>query len=199
MGDGIQEAVSTSAERIIKFFCQAGKLPWSLGLGLVIENACNGRIETRPGRHSRCANVVDFAPDLHQVLRAGRQLLTIANDLLDAGKLASDDVAFNLESLIANLDYQARTPLNGVIGYSEILLENAAEQGREEITADLQKIHDAGKLFLARINNIIDFSRVDPCLKPATPEASDQSPLIDSVMTSLRELAEQSTQPALSW
>jgi hypothetical protein len=57
MGDGIQEAVSTSAERIIKFFCQAGKLPWSLGLGLVIENACNGRIETRPGRHSRCANV----------------------------------------------------------------------------------------------------------------------------------------------
>jgi hypothetical protein len=57
MGDGIQEAVSTSAERIIKFFCKAGKLPWSLGLGLVIENACNGRIETRPGRHSRCANV----------------------------------------------------------------------------------------------------------------------------------------------
>ena len=28
MGDGIQETVSTSAERIIKFFCQAGKLPY---------------------------------------------------------------------------------------------------------------------------------------------------------------------------
>ena len=55
-------------------------------------------------------------------------------------------VAFNLESLIAHLDYQVRTPLNGVIGYSEILLENAAEQGREKIAADLQKIHAAGKL-----------------------------------------------------
>ncbi len=138
------------------------------------------------------AGLADFASDLHQVLTAGRQLLAIVNDLLDAGKLASDDVAFNLESLIANLDYQSRTPLNGVIGYSEILLENAADQGREEMSADLQKIRDAGKLFLARLNNIIDFSRVDPCLKPATPGAPDQSPLIDSVMTSLRELAEQS-------
>ncbi len=52
----------------------------------------------------------DLTSDLAQVLAAGRQLLTIVNDLLDAQKLASDDVAFNLASLIANLDYQARAP-----------------------------------------------------------------------------------------
>ncbi|MFA4901323.1 MAG: adenylate/guanylate cyclase domain-containing protein [Desulfobaccales bacterium] len=133
-----------------------------------------------------------YVSDLNQILSAGQQLLEIINVLLDANKLASDDVSFNLESLIANLDYQVRTPLNGIIGYSEILLENAAEQGREKITADLQKIHDAGKLFLARINNIIDFSKLDAGLKTVTPEASDQSPLIDSVMRSLRKLAQES-------
>jgi adenylate cyclase len=136
--------------------------------------------------------LADYVSDLNQILSAGQQLLEIINDLLDANKLASDDVAFNLESLIANLDYQVRTPLNGIIGYSEILLENAAEPGREKITSDLHKIHDAGKLFLARINNIIDFSKLDRGLKTATPEASDQSPLIDSVMSSLRELAQES-------
>jgi adenylate cyclase len=137
------------------------------------------------------AGLADFASDLHQVLSSGRQLLAIVNDLLDAQKLASDDVAFNLEALIANLDYQARTPLNGVIGYSEILLENAAEQGREDLSADLKKIHDAGKLFLAHLYNIIDFSRIDAGLQTAS-EAAARSPLIGSVMTSLSELAQES-------
>jgi len=136
-------------------------------------------------------DLADFSSDLQQVLAAGRQLLAIVNDLLDAGKLASDDVAFNLESLIANLDYQARAPLNGVIGYSEILLENAADQGQEEITADLQKIHDAGKLFLARLNNIIDFGKIEADPQTTAPKTPDRSPLIDSVMASLREMAEQ--------
>jgi adenylate cyclase len=138
------------------------------------------------------AGLADFAADLKQVLAAGRQLLAIVNDLLDAQKLASDDVAFNLESLIANLDYQARAPLNGVIGYSEILLENAAEQEQAEIIPDLEKIHTAGNLFLARLNNIIDFSSLDAGLKSPAPGAADQSPLIDSVMASLRELAQES-------
>jgi adenylate cyclase len=138
------------------------------------------------------AGLKEFASDLKQVLAAGRQLLAIVNELLDAGKLASDDVAFNLESLIANLDYQARAPLNGVIGYSEILLENAVEKGQKEITPDLEKIHAAGKLFLARLNNIIDFSNLDAGLKSPAPGATDQSPLIDSVMASLRELAQES-------
>jgi adenylate cyclase len=134
----------------------------------------------------------DLAADLKQVLAAGRQLLAIVNDLLDAQKLASDDVAFNLESLITNLDYQARAPLNGVIGYSEILLENAVDKEQEEIIPDLEKIHTAGKLFLARLNNIIDFSNLDAGLKSPAPGATDQSPLIDSVMASLRELAQES-------
>jgi len=138
------------------------------------------------------AGLADYVADLKRVLAAGRQLLAVVNDLLDAQKLASDDVAFNLDSLITNLDYQARAPLNGVIGYSEILLENAAEQEQEEIIPDLEKIHAAGKLFLARLNNIIDFSNFDAGLKSPPRGATDQSPLIDSVMASLRELAQES-------
>jgi adenylate cyclase len=134
----------------------------------------------------------ELASDLKHVLAAGRQLLAIVNDLLDAQKVASDDVAFNLESLITNLDYQARAPLNGVIGYSEILLENAVEKEQEEIIPDLEKIHAAGKLFLARLSNIIDFSNLDAGLKSPVPGATDQSPLIDRVMASLRELAQES-------
>ena len=84
------------------------------------------------------AGLVDLASDLQQVLAAGRQLLAIVNDLLDAQKVASDDVAFNLVPLIANLDYQARGPFNGVIGYSEILLENAWKKSRQKSSPTLR-------------------------------------------------------------
>jgi adenylate cyclase len=140
--------------------------------------------------------LANLASDLKQVLAAGRQLLAIVNDLLDAQKLATDDVAFNLESLITNLDYQARAPLNGVIGYSEILLETSVEEEQAEIIPDLEKIHAAGELFLARLNNIIDFSDLDAGLQSPAPGATDQSPLIDSVMASLRELAQESAAAA---
>ena len=74
--------------------------------------------------------LADYVSDLNQILSAGHQLLEIINDLLDPNQVASGDVVFNLESLVANLHYKVRIPLNSIIGFSEILLENAAEQGQ---------------------------------------------------------------------
>ena len=72
----------------------------------------------------------DFIANLNLIHSAGQQLLEIIDDLLDTNKFASGDVVFNLASLVANLHYKVRIPINDVIGFSETLLENAAEQGR---------------------------------------------------------------------
>ena len=136
--------------------------------------------------------LADYVSDLNQILSAGHQLLEIINDLLDPNQVASGDVVFNLASLVANLHYKVRIPLNSVIGFSEILLENAAEQGRLDIIADLKKIHSAAELFLSRVNEIIDFSKIDAGLKASGPEVSDRSSLIHRALTSLRELAQDS-------
>ena len=136
--------------------------------------------------------LADYVSDLNQILSAGHQLLEIINDLLDPNQVASGDVVFNLASLVANLHYKVRIPLNSVIGFSEILLENAAEQGRIDIIADLKKIHSAAELFLSRVNEIVDFSKIDAGLKASGPEVSDRSSLIHRALTSLRELAQDS-------
>ena len=136
--------------------------------------------------------LADYVSDLNQILSAGHQLLEIINDLLDPNQVASGDVVFNLESLVANLHYKVRIPLNSVIGFSEILLENAAEQGRLDLIADLKKIHSAAELFLSRVNEIVDFSKIDAGLKASGPEVSDRSSLIHRALTSLRELAQDS-------
>ena len=46
--------------------------------------------------------------------------------------------------------------MNHIIGYSEMLLEEADERGLEAFTADLQKIHKAGKQLLGFINEFFD-------------------------------------------
>ena len=136
--------------------------------------------------------LADYVSDLNQILSAGHQLLEIINDLLDPNQVASGDVVFNLESLVANLHYKVRIPLNSIIGFSEILLENAAEQGRLNIILDLRKIHSAAELFLSRVNEIVDSSKIDAGLKVSGPEVSDRSSLIHRALTSLRESAPDS-------
>ena len=94
--------------------------------------------------------------------------------------------------MVANLHYKVRIPINDVIGFSETLLENAAEQGRLDLIADLKKIQSAAEYVRSYINEIIDFSKIDTGLKKSGAEDSERLSLIDSVMLSLRGLAQDS-------
>jgi len=66
----------------------------------------------------------------------------------------------------ANVRHTLRTPLNHIIGYSEMLMEEAGDRGLEAFTADLQKIHKAGKQLLGFINDF--FERPTTADKAAT-------------------------------
>ncbi len=122
----------------------------------------------------------DFISNFNLIHSVGLQLLEIINDLLDTNKFASGDVVFNLASLVANLHYRVRLPINDVIGVSETLLENAAEQGRLDLIADLKKIQSAAEYVLSYINEIIDFSKIDVGLKKSGAEDSERLSLIKS-------------------
>jgi len=62
---------------------------------------------------------------------------------------------------LANMSHELRTPLNAIIGYSEMLQEEATEEGQEGFIPDLEKIHRAGRHLLALINDILDLSKVE--------------------------------------
>jgi PAS domain S-box-containing protein len=62
---------------------------------------------------------------------------------------------------LANMSHELRTPLNAIIGYSEILQEEAEEEGQEHFIPDLTKIHSAGKHLLGLINDILDLSKIE--------------------------------------
>ncbi len=55
--------------------------------------------------------------------------------------------------LPSGLIHDLRTPLNQIIGYSEMLVEQAQESGQNDFVPDLQKVRAAGRQLLALINN----------------------------------------------
>ena len=59
-------------------------------------------------------------------------------------------------SASAQIRHTLRTPLNHIIGYSEMLLEEAGERALDEFVADLQKIRAAGKQLQTLIDDLLD-------------------------------------------
>ena len=62
---------------------------------------------------------------------------------------------------LANMSHELRTPMNAIIGYSEMLMEDAEDEGNDEAAQDLKKIHSAGKHLLALINDVLDLSKIE--------------------------------------
>lgn len=62
---------------------------------------------------------------------------------------------------VANMSHELRTPLNAIIGYSEMLLEEAEEDGQKEVANDLKKIIGSAKHLLSLINDVLDLSKIE--------------------------------------
>jgi PAS domain S-box-containing protein len=91
--------------------------------------------------------------DIHDRVRAELELRKAKEAAESASRVKS--------SFLANMSHELRTPLNAIIGYSEILLEDAADRGDKASTADLEKIQGAGKHLLGLINDILDLSKIE--------------------------------------
>jgi PAS domain S-box-containing protein len=92
---------------------------------------------------------------------------------------------------LASTSHELRTPLNAIIGYSEMLQEQAEEEGHGEYISDLSKIHSAGKHLLAVINDILDLSKIEAGKMELYLETFELRPVIDEVATTVRPLVEQ--------
>ncbi len=56
--------------------------------------------------------------------------------------------------------HDLRTPINAIIGYSEMMLEDLEDE-EFEWSADLEKIHDAGKSLLTTVNEMLNAEKLE--------------------------------------
>ena len=88
-------------------------------------------------------NNSDLLADLQKIHAAGGQLLALINDSLAPWRIESGKIDLD------GLHLEARTPLNLIIGYSELCEEMAQESGQLTVVSDLQKINTAAKNLIA--------------------------------------------------
>ena len=119
-----------------------------------------------------------------------RQHMATASALRLATEEAERAGAAKAEFL-AKMSHELRTPLNAVIGYSQILLEDAEDEGDSESTADLTKIHNAGQHLLKLVNEVLDLSKIEAGKMELDLEEADLGELLGEIVHAARPAAKK--------
>ncbi len=118
----------------------------------------------------------DLVRDLGSIRTAGRQLVMLVDEILDPAPF--DRSPIGPETIRARLSFELRTPLNAVLGYAEMLLEDAEDEGKEEWIPDLRNIQGAAIRFLALLDDIADPAGAEAGELSAEPETAMPSSTI---------------------
>jgi signal transduction histidine kinase len=89
------------------------------------------------------------------------------------------------------MSHELRTPMNAILGYSEMLIEEAEDEGQDDFIPDLQKIHTAGKHLLGLINEILDLSKIEAGKMDLYLESFDVAGMMNDVASTLKPLMEK--------
>jgi signal transduction histidine kinase/CheY-like chemotaxis protein len=87
--------------------------------------------------------------------------LAETNDKLAEALANAENANIAKSAFLANVSHEVRTPMNAVLGYTELLLNEASDRLSEEQLLSLQAIHRNGEHLLTILNDILDFSKIE--------------------------------------
>jgi GAF domain-containing protein len=92
---------------------------------------------------------------------------------------------------VASMSHELRTPLNAIIGLTDMMVSHAPRFGTEKAQEPLQRVHRAGTHLLGLINQVLDLSKIEAGKLELNPQTVQVAPLIEEVVGTARQLAEQ--------
>jgi len=92
---------------------------------------------------------------------------------------------------VASMSHELRTPLNAIIGLTDMMVSHAPRFGTEKAQEPLQRVHRAGTHLLGLINQVLDLSKIEAGKLELNPQIVDLAPLVEEVVGTARQLAEQ--------
>jgi len=97
----------------------------------------------------------------------------------------------NKSQFVSAMSHELRTPLNAIIGLTDMLVTNAARFGTEKAQEPLQRVNRAGTHLLGLINQVLDLSKIEAGKLELNPQTVQLAPLINEVIGTAGQLAEQ--------
>ncbi|MDJ0851147.1 MAG: response regulator [Myxococcota bacterium] len=150
--------------------------------GFVAEQ--RGRIQTL-SREELMAEIQRKNRELERHSAELEQTVALRTEELKEAKEAAEGASQAKSAFLANMSHELRTPMNAIIGYSEMLMEDAEDDGNEEAAADLKKIHGAGTHLLALINDVLDLSKIEAGRMDIYVEAFEISGMVENVVATI--------------
>jgi MinD-like ATPase involved in chromosome partitioning or flagellar assembly/DNA-binding response OmpR family regulator len=136
-----------------------------------------------------------FVADLDKIHTCSQQLSILVNKILDPVQLEMSQIDGELSRFGAELRRELLTPLSTIIGYCEMLLEEAPA----ELIPDLDKIHTAAHQLLSLVNDIVHLAQqqlqqltVPDNSSPLLLEHPATASLVRSATTTLKTLDRES-------
>ena len=171
-----------------------GSIALALALGYAISWSLIGPVKQIEARLNQVATG-EFAQRVHVVNRD--ELGALADNVNrmceELGRLYEqlDSFSRNKSQFLASMSHELRTPLNAIIGLTEMMTANATRFGTEKAQEPLRRVHRAGTHLLGLINQVLDLSKIEAGKLELNPESVMLAPLVDEVIGTARQLAEQ--------
>jgi CheY-like chemotaxis protein len=108
---------------------------------------------------------------------------------LSEARLNAEIASQAKSQLMANVSHELRTPLHAILGYTEMLIEDAEQDGRQDAARDARKVQDSAHHLLKLINEILDLAKIEAGKMEITHEPVNLVELADEVLQSLGPLA----------
>lgn len=127
-----------------------------------------------------CSDVTEVIQKSYQQTK---KLEKILNDLKKANKAKSD--------FLSRMSHDMRTPLNGIMGLSQIMLQGGDKDMSPEIRQNVEDIYMSGKLLLSLINDTLDMNKIESNRLKLNKESVDFRLMIRRIFSCIKPMADE--------
>ncbi|MCC6313929.1 MAG: PAS domain S-box protein [Thermomicrobiales bacterium] len=113
-----------------------------------------------------------------------------AAEELRAAKEAAEAANRQKSAFLSAMSHELRTPLSAVIGYADLLLENASDPLSAGQTADVRQIAASAGRLLGLINDLLDLSRIEAGQLQLAPQPVALDAVVEAVVADVAPQAE---------